>query len=148
MEIREAKAELQEYIHNKNYLERKQEEILRLEERINKVTATYSDMPKGGSGNSKEDLIAMKLDLEKEVYGYLMRLLEKEMIIERTLQKLDPIHRNILDFLYIEEVDKNDDTKKENTLVDYAAKNRHSYRQATRLLKKAYKQYSEMREEP
>ena len=60
MEIREAKSELKEYIDNKRYIEKKQEEIERLTEQINKVTATYSDMPKGGSGNGKEELIAKK----------------------------------------------------------------------------------------
>lgn len=135
MEIKEVKQELKEYIDNKRYVERKQEEIERLTEQINKVTATYSDMPKGGTIGGKEELIAKKLDLEKEIYGYLIRLLEKKAVIERTIQKLDPKNRDILDYLYIEG----------KTLVEFASEVSYSYRQSTRLLKEAYKQYAEMR---
>ena len=145
MEIREAKAELKEYIDNKLYIERKQEEMERLEEQIKKVTATYSDMPKGGSGNSKEDLIVKKLDLEREVYGYLIRLMEKKIIVETTIQGLEARYRNILDFLYIGEPEKDDNRDKEkrrNTLVDYAAQEHLSYKQATRLLRDAHEAYA------
>ena len=134
MEIREAKKELKEYIDDKRYIERKEEEILVLTERINKVTASYSDMPRGGA-SSKEDLIAKKLDLEKDIYGYLIELVEKRAVVERTIQSLEARYRNILDFLYIEG----------RTLVDFAAKEDYSYRQVTRLLREAYKQYAEMR---
>ena len=135
MEIREAKSELKEYIDNKRYIERKQEEIELLTEQINKVTATYSDMPRGGSGNGKEDLIAKKIDLEREIYGYLIGLVEKRSTIERTIQGLEAKYRNILDFLYIEG----------KTLVDFAAQEGYSYRKATRLLREAYREYAEKR---
>ncbi len=132
----EVKKELEEYLRNKRYLKRKEEQIDRLEEQIKKVTAIYSDMPKGGA-NSKEDLIVMKLDLERELCTYLKSLLEQQKIIENTLQKLDARYRNILDFLYIEGM----------TLVEVAAEENYSYRQAKRLLKEAYKQYAEVRSE-
>ena len=91
-------------------------------------------MPRGGA-SSKEDLIAKKLDLEKDIYGYLIELVEKRAVVERTIQSLEARYRNILDFLYIEG----------RTLVDFAAKEDYSYRQVTRLLREAYKQYAEMR---
>jgi hypothetical protein len=145
MEIREAKAELKEYIDNKRYIERKQEEIERLTEQINKVTATYSDMPKG-SGSSKEDLIAKKIELDNEIYRYLVELMNKRLVIERTVQQLEPEHRNILDFLYIDEPEEDIYEKRYNTLVEYAAREKLGYRQATRLLGKAYREYAEKRE--
>jgi hypothetical protein len=145
MEIREAKAELKEYADNKRYIERKQEELEVLTERINKITASYSDMPKGGT-SSREDLIAKKLDLEREMYGYLISLVEKKQVVERTIQILETRYRNILDFLYIGEPDEEQDREKRyNTLVEYAAQEKLSYRQATRLLKEAHKAYAEAR---
>ena len=143
MEIREAKAELKEYADNKRYIERKQQDLEILTERINKVTASYSDMPKGGA-SSREDLIAKKLDLEKELYGYLITLVEQKKLVETTIQSLETRYRNILDFLYIGEPDEEQE-KRNNTLVEYAAQEKLSYRQATRLLKDAHKAYAEAR---
>lgn len=136
MEIKAVKQELKEYIDNKRYLEQKQDEIKRLEELLTKVTTTYSDLPKGGSGG-KEELIIKKIDLETETYKYLIELMEKKALIERTLHKLEPLHRNILDFLYIQG----------KTLVEFASNVGYSYRQAIRLLKDAYREYAEVRNE-
>ena len=134
MNIQEAKKELKEYVANKRYLERKQEEIDALTEQINKVTASYSDMPRG-SANSKEDLIAKKLDMERETYSYLVGLIDQKILIERTIRSLEPKHRNILDFLYIFG----------GSLVEYAAKENYSYIQCKRFLKEAYIKYAEER---
>lgn len=130
----EAKEELNEYLHNKKYVEVKQQEIEALEERINKVTATYTDMPKGGAG-SKEDLIAAKLDLEREVYSYLTAIINKQAIIERTIRSLKQPYRNILDFRFISGM----------SLMEVAVAENYSYRQCKRLLNEAYEIYAEMR---
>lgn len=136
MEIKEVEKELQSYIRNKRYIERKQEDLEVLTERINKITASYSDMPKGGA-SSREDLIAKKIDLENEMYSYLLELVEQKAIIERTIRALEQPYRNILDFRYIEDMQ----------LVEVAAKENYSYRQCKRLLKDAYVKYAEKREE-
>lgn len=134
MEIEEAKRELKEYTENKRYLEQKQEDIERLTEQINKVTATYSDMPRS-TGNSKEDLIAKKLDLESVVFSYLITLVDKKIVIEKTLQKLRPRYRNVLDFLHVEDM----------TMGEVAAKEHYSSRHCERILAEAYKQYAKAR---
>lgn len=130
----EAKEELNEYLHNKKYVEVKQQEIEALEERINKVTATYSDMPKGGAG-SKEDLIATKLDLEIELYSYLIAIIKKQAIIEQTIRSLKQPYRNILDFRFISGM----------SLMEVAVAENYSYRQCKRLLNEAYEMYAEAR---
>ena len=130
----EAKEELNEYLHNKKYVEVKQEEIEVLEERINKITATYTDMPKGGSGG-KEDLIATKLDLERDVYGYLIEIMKKQKIIEQTIRSLKQPYRNILDFRFISGM----------SLMEVAVAENYSYRQCKRLLNEAYGMYAENR---
>lgn len=135
MEIKEVEKELQSYIRNKRYIERKQEDLEVLTERINKVTASYSDMPKGGS-SSREDLIAKKLDLEREMYDYLIELIELKAIIERTIRAIEQPYRNILDLRYIEDM----------SLVEVAVKENYSYRQCKRLLREAYMKYAEKRE--
>lgn len=133
MNIRVARAELEKYVEDKEYLEEKIEDIERLTEQINKVTATYSDMPKGGS-TSKEELIAKKIELEKETYGYLMDLLDQRAVIERALRNLKPRYRNVLDFIYIQG----------KTLTKYSEK-RYSYSQSKRILKDAYIEYAKER---
>jgi DNA-directed RNA polymerase specialized sigma24 family protein len=92
-------------------------------------------MPKGGS-SSREDLIAKKLDLEREMYDYLIELVEQKAIVERTIRALEQPYRNILDFRYIEDM----------SLVEVAVKENYSYRQCKRLLKEAYVKYAEKRE--
>ena len=135
MEIKEVKEELKSYIYNKKYIEERQMDLERLEARINNITANYSDMPKSRNG-SREDLIAKKLDLEREVYAYLAELLEKQLLIEKTLQKVEPKYRNILESIYI----------KGNTLAVTARNSGYSSRQCSRLLNEAYKLYYEAKE--
>ena len=135
MEVKDAKKELNNYVRDKRYIERKQENLELLTEQINKVTATYSDMPKASGGSGREELIAKKLDLEMEMYEFLNKLVKQQAIIEKTIRRLDQPYRNILDFLYIEEM----------TLVEVAAKENYSYRQCARLLRDAYTCYAELR---
>lgn len=134
MNIRVARAELEKYIKDKEYLDEKLEDIERLTEQINKITATYSDMPRGGS-TSKEELIAKKIELEKETYGYLMDLLNQRAVIERAIRNLEPGHRNVLDYIYI----------KGKTLTEYSEKIKYSYSQCKRILKDAYIEYAQER---
>lgn len=133
MNIGEVKKELENYRANNRYIERKRSEIEQLTEKINKVTATYSDMPKGSSGYSREDLIAKKLDIERELCEYWAMLVEQKAEIMRTLQKVEPKYRNILDCVYIEGM----------TLEVTAQKEGYSRRQCSRLLNEAYKLYYE-----
>lgn len=135
MEIKEVENELKNYLYNKRYIERKQEEIERLELQIQKTTATYSDMPKSNSGSGKEDLIANKIDLEKEVYAYLLELMKNKAIIERTLKQLEPKHRNILEFRYIQGM----------SLMEVAVSEHYSYVHCKRIYKKALEEYAEIR---
>ena len=134
MKIKEVENELKNYLYNKRYIEKKQEEIDRLELQIQKTTATYSDMPKGGSGG-KEDLIANKIDLEKEVYIYLMELMKNKAIIEKTLKQLEPKHRNVLEFRYIENM----------SLMEIAVTEHYSYSQCKRIYNKALAEYADIR---
>ena len=136
MDIWKVKRELSSYTRNKRYIEKKQENIDMLEAQINKITASYSDMPRGGN-SSREDLIAKKIDLEKELYEFLCELMEQQAIIEKTIRAMEQPYRNVLDFLYIEDM----------SLVDIAAQENYSYRQLQRLLKDAYLKYAELREE-
>lgn len=135
MELREAKQELKDYLSNKRYIESKLEEVECLTEQINKVTATYSDMPKATSGNGKEELIVKKLDTEREIYKYLLELTEQKRQIEQTLRKLEARYRNVLDFIYIKGMRQ----------IDVAAKEGYSHRQLQRVLRAAYKAYAQER---
>lgn len=134
MEIKEVKRELNDYIRNKRYIARKQEEIEILTEQIKKVTASYSDMPRGGN-SSKEDLMVKKLDLENEVFKYLAALMELQATIEKTVQKLEPRQRNVITLMYLNGM----------RLWEVAEEERYSCKQCGRILKEAYRQYAEIR---
>ena len=134
MKVEEVKKELSNYVRDKRYLDKKQEDIEVLTERINKITASYSDMPRGGN-SSREDLIAKKIELENELYDFLIGLVERKAIIERTIRAVEQPYRNILDFRYIEDM----------KLEDVAKHEGYTKRQCCRLLNEAYIKYSEKR---
>ena len=134
MKVEEVKKELSNYVRDKRYLDKKQEDIEVLTERINKITASYSDMPRGGN-SSREDLIAKKIELENELYDFLIGLVERKAIIERTIRAVEQPYRNILDFRYIEDM----------KLEDVAKHEGYTKRQCFRLLNEAYIKYSEKR---
>lgn len=134
MEINEVKKELSDYVRDMRYLDVKQQHIEILTARINKITASYSDMPRGGN-SSREDLIAKKIELENELYDFLIGLVERKAVIERTIRSLDQPYRNLLDFRYIENM----------SIYDVAEAVGYSKRQCERLLDEAYVKYSEKR---
>lgn len=135
MEKSKAVQELQDYLHNQKYIDEKQENIEILEARIMKMTASYSDMPRGGTGASKEDLIIKKIELEQEVYTYLNDLIDQNKLINKAIRELEQPYRNILDFRYLCGM----------PLVEVAAKENYSYRQCKNKLKKAFELYAEKR---
>ena len=103
MTIEEAKQELRQYIYDKRWIEERIEDIKERKSILDKITSTLSDMPKGTPlvQDRQAEALVKILDLTSEMEKYLNELKEKQIIIEKKINKIPQPYKNILYFRYI-----------------------------------------------
>ena len=103
-EIRNKKRSLKRYRNNLGCIDRLEEKLTLLDERIKSVKSpNYSGMPRGGTPVTIEELLSDKVDLEKRI----KRLKDKnkkvkDQIIEEIDSLEDPRHCEILEAYFID----------------------------------------------
>lgn len=103
-EIKNKKRSLKRFKNNRACIDRLEEKLLLLDERIKSVKSpNYSGMPRGGTPVTIAELLSDKVDLEKRI----ARLKDKnkkvkDQIIEEIDSLEDPRHTEILEAFFIE----------------------------------------------
>ena len=99
------KQDLQSYISIKRELNQINERIQELEHaKYNISSPTWSDMPTGGHGDhDKIGTMLIRIEEQSDMYwGKYNELLEIQNEIEKAIEKLEPIEREVIRYKYFE----------------------------------------------
>ena len=99
------KQDLQSYISIKRELNQINERIQELEHaKYNISSPTWSDMPTGGHGDhDKIGTMLIRIEEQSDMYwGKYNELLEIQKEIEKAIEKLEPIEREVIRYKYFE----------------------------------------------
>ena len=99
------KQDLQSYISIKRELNQINERIQELEHAKYSISSpTWSDMPTGGHGDhDKIGTMLTRIEEQSDMYGDKYRdLLEMQNRIEKAIEKLEPIEREVIRYKYFE----------------------------------------------
>lgn len=84
-------------------LELIREEMARLKSLAEKITASLSDIPGGGGAVDKIQMYAEKMEeLEKRYGEFIKKEIENSERIMEALEKLPPVHRQVLILHYVQ----------------------------------------------
>ena len=135
MTEKEARKELNSYLHSKKLEQRKLEQIEEIKTKLTKTTTILSDLPKGTPENDKMsknivrllDLIGEHIEIMQEEEENLIRITKKIREVEQPFRNI--LELRFVDGLKVEEV---------SVKIDKA------YRYTKFLIKNAIKKYAEI----
>lgn len=99
----EKKEYLMQYRKSEESIERWEKEKEKWEERAQKMSPTYSDMPKGGKSNRLLDCVEKIIDLERKIDQEIDKLVDLRTEIESCIKNInDEFLKNVLRYIYID----------------------------------------------
>jgi uncharacterized protein (UPF0305 family) len=130
------KDDLKNYKYNQKWINGRLEYIEDYKARINKLTSTLSDMPKGSRvvQDSEADKLAKLMDMVDELLEKVMKLNDKQREILKQLEKVEQPYRLILEEMYIHN----------KSLVQIANDMHYSYEHAKRMNGIALKKFEDV----
>ena len=135
MTEKEARKELNSYLHSKKLEQRKLEQIEEIKTKLTKTTTILSDLPKGTPENDKMSKnIARLLDLIGEHIEIMQEEEENLIRITKKIREVEQPFRNILELRFVNGL------KVEEVSVEL----NRDYRYTKRLIRKAIQKYAEI----
>lgn len=135
MTEKEARKELNSYLHSKKLEQRKLEQIEEIKTKLTKTTIILNDLPRGTPDNDKMSKnIVRLLDLIEEHIEIMQEEEENLIRITKKIREVEQPFRNILELRFVEGL------KVEEVSVEL----NRDYRYTKRLIRKAIQKYTEI----